>query len=162
MRRIVVCSCLAVPFFAQISANNPSDLRFEVASLKPSAGQRQGYGIRPAPGGQRYEAWNCPIKVMIEAAYRIKPEQIVGGPGWLNSDPYDMEAEAGKPSTSEELHQMLINMLVDRLQLKFHRGDRIMRRYALNVDKDGPKLTPHPDANAGTSSSIRRNQSFCT
>ena len=31
-----------------------------------------------------------PIKVMIEAAYRVKPEQIIGGPGWLDSDRYDM------------------------------------------------------------------------
>lgn len=149
VRRIAVCCCLAVPLFAQISANIPSDLRFEVASLKPSAGQWHGYGIRPAPGGQRYEAWNCPIKVMIEAAYRVKPEQIVGGPGWLGSDLYDKEAEAEKPSTSDELHVMLINLLVDRLQFRFHREHRDMRRYALTVDQAGPKLTPHPDANAG-------------
>lgn len=149
MFRLAVWCCLTVSLFAQTPASLPSDLRFEVASLKPSTGQRQGYGIRPAPGGQRYEAWNCPIKVMIEAAYRVKPEQIIGGPGWLDSAPYDMEAEAGKPSTSDELHGMLINMLVDRLQLKFHRDHRDMRRYALTVDKAGPKLTPHPDTDAG-------------
>lgn len=43
---------------------------------------------------------------------------------------------------------MLINMLADRLQLRFHREHKEMRRYALSVDKGGPKLTPHPGANA--------------
>ena len=30
-----------------------------------------------------------------------------------------------------------------RMQLKFHREQRDLRRYVLAVDKDGPKLTPH-------------------
>lgn len=148
MSRIARYALFALPMFAQMPARVPTDLRFEVASLKPSSGQRPGYGIRPAPGGQRYEAWNCPIKVMIEAAYRVKPEQIVGGPPWLESDRYDMEAKAEKPSSADELHVMLINMLADRLQLKFHREQKDMRRYVLSVYKGGPKLTPRLGANA--------------
>ena len=140
---------LAIPILAQSPGKIADTLQFEVASLKPTAAQRPDYGIRPAPGGQRYEAWNCPIQVMIQAAYRVKPEQIVGGPGWLRTDPYDMEAKAEKPSSADELHIMLMNLLVDRLALKFHRESRDMRRYSLTVDQGGPKLTPHPGANAG-------------
>ena len=44
---------------------------------------------------------------------------------------------------------MLINMLQDRVQLKFHREKKDMQMYALTVDKGGPKLTPHEAANAG-------------
>ena len=44
---------------------------------------------------------------------------------------------------------MLMNMLVDRLQLKFHREKREMQMYALTVDKGGPKLMPHEAANGG-------------
>lgn len=149
MRRMAFGCFLAVPLLAQLPSTLKSDLRFEVASFKPSTAGRKDYGIRPAPGGQRYEAWNCPIKVMLEAAYRIKPEQIVGAPGWFDSEPYDMEAKADKPASTDDLHAMLINLLVDRLQLKLHRESRDMRRYALSVDKDGPKLAPHPNANAG-------------
>jgi uncharacterized protein (TIGR03435 family) len=91
----------------------------------------------------RYVANNYPIKGMIMVAYRVKADQIVGSPPWLETDLYDMEAKADKPSSPDELHTMLMNMLVDRMQLKFHREQRDMRRYALTVDKDGPKLTPH-------------------
>jgi uncharacterized protein (TIGR03435 family) len=149
MHRLAVCVFFAVTLRAQAPARLPPDLRFEVASLKPSQGLEQGGGIRPAPGGQRYEATNCPIKLMIQVAYRVKAEQIVGGPGWLDTDRFDMEAKAERPSSADELHVMLMNMLVDRLQLKFHREKRDMQMYALTVDKGGPKLTPHEAANAG-------------
>jgi uncharacterized protein (TIGR03435 family) len=147
MHRIAVFVLLAAPLLAQAPAV-PADLRFEVASLKPSLPGASPNGIRPAEGGMRYIANNCPINLMIMVAYRVKRDQIVGGPSWLTTDLYDMEAKADKPSSPDELHTMLMNLLVDRMQLKFHREQRDMRRYALTVDKDGPKLTPHEAQNA--------------
>jgi uncharacterized protein (TIGR03435 family) len=149
MMRLAVSVLFGATLLAQAPGKIPADLRFDVSSLKPSDGSRQGGGIRPAPGGQRYEAWNCPIKLMIQVAYRVKAEQVVGGPGWIETDRYDMEAKADKPSNAEELHVMLINMLVDRLQLKFHQEKKEMAMYALTIDKGGPKLTPHEAANSG-------------
>ena len=147
-RLAAACVLLAASLIAQPSPAL-SSLRFEVASLKPSQSAERGGGIRPAPGGQRYEATNCSIKLMIQAAYRVKAEQIIGGPGWLDTDHYDMEAKAEKPSSPDELHVMLINLLADRLHLQFHQEKREMRRYVLTVAKDGPKLTRHDAANAG-------------
>ena len=144
MRRISLF-LLAIPLLAQAPDKN---LRFDVVSLKPSNGSRQDSGIRPAPGGQRYEAWNCPIKTMIQVAYRVKPEQVTGGPGWLDTDRFDMEAKAEKPSTTDELHVMLMNMLADRLRLKYHLEKKEMAMYALTAGSE-PKLTPHPSANSG-------------
>ncbi len=124
MYRSAVCALLAATLLAQAPVGIPPDLRFEVASLKPSTGKEEGGGIRPTPGGQRYVALNCPIKLMIQAAYRIKADQIVGGPGWLHTDRFDMAAKAEKPSSADELHVMLMNLLADRLQLKFHHEKR--------------------------------------
>jgi uncharacterized protein (TIGR03435 family) len=149
MYRSVVCVLGTALLLAQTPVKISPDLRFEVASFKPSTDQRNGYSIRPAPGGQRYEAINCPVNVMIQVAYRIKPDQIVGGPAWMNTDRFDMEAKAEKPSNADELHIMLMNPLVERLQLKFHHEKREMAMYALTVEKGGAKLTPHEAANAG-------------
>jgi uncharacterized protein (TIGR03435 family) len=148
MTRIAIF-LLAAPLLPQAPAGISPDLRFEVASLKPSTGMGGGGGIRPAPGGQRYVANNCPIKLMIQVAYRVKADQIVGGPAWLDTDQYDMDAKAEKSSNADELHVMLINMLVDRLQLKFHHEKKEMRMYGLTVDKGGPKVKAHEAANAG-------------
>jgi uncharacterized protein (TIGR03435 family) len=151
MRRpITACTIFAVASFAQAPARIPPDLRFEVASLKPSTGNQQGAGIRPAPGGQRYEAFNCPIKLMIQVAYRLKAEQITGGPGWLDTDRFEMVAKAEKPSSADELHVMLMNMLADRMNLKFHHEKKEMQMFGLTVAKDqGARLTPHEAANGG-------------
>ena len=149
MHRAAVCVLFAAPLFARAPAKISPDLRFDVASLKPSAPGGRGGGIRPGPGGMRYAANNCPIKTMIQVAYRVKAEQIIGGPGWLDTDQFDLDAKAEKPSNADELHVMLMNMLVDRMQLKFHHEKKEMRMYALTVDKSGPKVTPHEAANAG-------------
>src|SRR5580700_2143318 len=119
MHRVATSVFLAAALLAQAPPKIPPDLTFEVASLKPSNKQEPGGGIRPAPGGQRYVAINCPIKTMIMVAYRVKPEQITGGPGWLDTDLFDMDGRAERPSSLDELHVMLMNMLADRLQLKF-------------------------------------------
>src|SRR5258705_5569503 len=115
MDRFALCVLLAAPLLAQAPAKIPADLRFEVASLKPSEAQGPNGGIRPAPGGQRYVATNCAIRLMIQVAYRVKAEQIVGGPGWFDTDRFDLQAKAGKPSSPDELHGMLMNMMVDRM-----------------------------------------------
>ena len=96
MHRAAVCVLFAAPLFAQAPAKISPDLRFDVASLKPSAPGGRGGGIRPGPGGMRYAANNCPIKTMIQVAYRVKAEQIIGGPGWLDTDQFDLDAKAEK------------------------------------------------------------------
>src|ERR1700683_4772240 len=107
MHRIAVFVLLAAPLLAQAPAV-PADLRFEVASLKPRLPGAPPNGSRTAEGGMRYIANNCPINLMIMVAYRVKRDQIVGGPSWLTTDLYDMEAKADKPSSPDELHTMLM------------------------------------------------------
>jgi uncharacterized protein (TIGR03435 family) len=129
---------------AQAPAPVPPDLKFEVATIKPSPPLQPntpGFaGIRPAPGGQRYLANQCTVKTMLTVAYHVKVEQIVGGPEWLGSDRFEMNAKAEKPSSIDELHVMLVNLLNERFHLKFHHETKELPVYALSVDKDGAKL----------------------
>jgi uncharacterized protein (TIGR03435 family) len=67
----------------------------------------------------------------------------------MDSEGFDMNAKAERPSSLEELHAMLQDLLADRFKLRFHRENREMPMYALTVDKDGPKLTPHEARSAG-------------
>ena len=59
------------------------------------------------------------MRGFIYVAYRLKPEQVVGGPAWVDSDLFDMNAETAKPSTVDELHVLLQN-LAGRFKLQFH------------------------------------------
>ncbi len=82
--------------FAQTPANPPPDLKFEVASLKPSAPDVRGGQIKPSQGGERYIATGVSLKLMLQVAYRLKADQIVGGPSWIDTDRFDMQAKAGE------------------------------------------------------------------
>ena len=134
---------------AQAPAAAPTSLEFEAASLKPSQPGGRGGGIRPAPGGERYVASNATLKLLITVAYRIKEAQVVGGPAWIDTDLYDMNAKAERPSSIEELHMMLQNLLATRFKLRFHRQTKELPVYALLVDKGGTKLQPHQAQSAG-------------
>jgi len=94
-------------------------------------------------------ASNIPLKALIMVAYRIKPDQVVGGPEWVSTDPYDMNAKAERPSSIEELHVMLQDLLAERFKLRFHRETKELPIYALTVEKDGPKLQSHAARSAG-------------
>ncbi len=125
------------------------DLQFEVASLKPSRPGAEMGGIHPAPGGRRYIAAGAPLKMMLTAAYRIRTDQVSGGPGWIDTDHFDMNAEAEQPSSIEELHGMLRNLLRERFELQMHSETKERPVYALSVDKSGIKMTPHAIGSAG-------------
>lgn len=124
-------------------------LTFEVASLKRSQPSAASSEVRPA-GGRRYVGNQTPLRSYLYVAYQVRPEQIVGGPGWVDSELYDMNAEAEKPASIEDLHIMLQNLLTERFKLRFHYDAKEMQAYVLTVDKNGPKnLKAHPNATSG-------------
>jgi uncharacterized protein (TIGR03435 family) len=138
------------PFvWAQGPVATDTSLKFDVASLKPSPPGGIVSGTRVDPGGQTYRATNVAIEYLMTVAWRVKTSQIVGGPAWVTSDRYDIIAKAQRPSSVEELHTMLKNLLTERLQLKFHIETKQTPVYVLTVDKGGTKLTPHEAQNAG-------------
>src|ERR1700761_1944518 len=117
MTRLAVSLFLSMALAAQSPV--PESLRFDVASLKPSApGVHESATVRMAPGGQRYIGENASLKLMMIVAYRVKADQISGGPSWMDSERYDMNAQAERQSSIEELHVMLKNLLADRFKLQ--------------------------------------------
>jgi uncharacterized protein (TIGR03435 family) len=127
--------------FSQTSPANPGRLVFEVDSIKPAKPGGRGGGIRAMPGGQSYVATNASVKLMITLMYQLNDHQISGGPAWLDTDRWDIEAKADAPHTHEELHEMYRNMLADRFKLKFHWEKKDLLAYALVIDKSGSKVT---------------------
>jgi uncharacterized protein (TIGR03435 family) len=117
-------------------------LTFDVASIKPSQPGTGIYTIKPLPGGNGYTAQNAPVKLMIALMYKVPMRQITGGPDWIDTDRFDIEARAGHPSSVDDLHVMFQNLLADRFNLKFHKETKEGPVYALSVDKSGLKMTP--------------------
>jgi uncharacterized protein (TIGR03435 family) len=124
-------------------------LGFEVASIKRSQPGAAESGIRPAPGGRRY-AGNESLRSYLYVAYQVRPEQIVGGQRWVDSELYDLNAEAEKPSSIEDFYIMLQNLLTERFKLRFHYGAKEMQAYVLTAGNSGTKnIKAHPSASGG-------------
>jgi uncharacterized protein (TIGR03435 family) len=123
---------------------------FEAASIKPTPPQTAGRWIRMLSGSE-FAAKNHALQTLIAAAYDLNPRAISGGPGWVESDHYDILARtpgAARPNWNEQM-AMLRKLLADRFQLTFHREQKEMRYYALTAAKGGAKLkesTVSPDA----------------
>jgi len=85
---------------------------------------------------------NAPVRLLIENAYQVRPFQIIGGPDWINSEGYDVEAraEAGSTVTPQQTLKMLQALLEERFNLKVHHEARELPIFVLQVAKNGPKL----------------------
>jgi uncharacterized protein (TIGR03435 family) len=82
------------------------------------------------------------LKALIALAYDLNPRTISGGPDWMNSQKFVIEAVTPgdvQPTRMEQM-QMLRPLLVERFGLKFHRVGREFSIYELTVAKGGPKL----------------------
>jgi len=112
--------------------------QFEVASIKP-AGSRGLATIRPLPG--RLTA-NAPLRVLVQTAYQLQPFQVVGGPEWIGSEQYEVDAKAAGNPERAQLFLMLQSLLEERFQLQAHRESRELPMYALVAARGGLKLAP--------------------
>ena len=132
---------------APASANTQ---KFEVASIKacapgppvPKTKGPGGGGGRPSSSPGRYQSPCDTVMDLIRTAYGgFVP--ISGGPAWIKSDRYQIEAKA-EAGTSPRIMggPMLQSLLADRFQLKIHHETREVPVYALTVAKGGFKLQP--------------------
>jgi uncharacterized protein (TIGR03435 family) len=116
---------------------------FDVVSIHPSNRATLDGGIKPIPGDHGYTAQNFPVRLMIALMYKIPLRQVEGGPGWLDTDRFDVEARSDGPRSIDDLHTMYQNLLVDRFGLRFHHDVREGNIYALTIDPSGLKLKPN-------------------
>lgn len=117
---------------------------FEVASIRLSQSQpNAGTSFNVFPGG-RIRITNEPVKLLIRTAFQLQNSQIAGGPSWIETDRYDVEAKTDEALklTPGALSPLLRALLTTRFGLQFHRETRELPVAALVLDKNGPKLKP--------------------
>jgi uncharacterized protein (TIGR03435 family) len=115
--------------------------KFDVASIKPAAPGGRGMFIRPMPGG-RVNVTNMTVKQLIMIAYRMQPFQVSGGPAWIDSLHYDIEAKPDTPVKQSDWPVMLQALLADRFQVTLHRETKELPIYALVLARKDGKLGP--------------------
>ena len=125
---------------------------FEVTSVKLTDPNDRVRTADTSLASGRYYAKNQSLRSLIEVAYSPMPlpnglyldrERIVGGPDWIHSDRYTVEATAGRPATGLEMSRMLRRLLADRFKLKVHVESRERSVYELvrfNSSNAKPRL----------------------
>jgi uncharacterized protein (TIGR03435 family) len=133
---------------AQQSPAEPP-LAFEVASIKENHDVDNRVGIRFGPGS--FTATGVPLKMLISNAYNVRPFQISGGPNWISTEKYDIDAkmpdglydklkDVPDSERREKMGQLMQSLLADRFQLKVSHETREGPVYNLVVAKNGPLL----------------------
>ncbi|HWW96147.1 MAG TPA: TIGR03435 family protein [Edaphobacter sp.] len=146
IRQIAVAALIisASGVLGQSTTPRPKFDSFEVATIKPVDPDAKAGRYIIMQGNNRFVEKAYTLKLLIAAAYDLNPRTISGGPGWIESDHYDILAVTPgevRPSHDEQM-SMLRNLLADRFKLTFHREQKVFSIYELTVAKSGPKLKP--------------------
>lgn len=108
----------AAILFGQIAVAQPtSNPSFEVASIKLHS-QPITASYDPTVRGSEMVCMACSLRDMITAAYGVRDDQLAGGPNWLTTDHYDLEAKASgdAPLTRDRGIAMLELLVIDRAE----------------------------------------------
>ena len=117
---------------------------FDVASIKRHVSGDPRRYIRWFP--TFYEE-GLSVKDLVNLAYQVHDFEVTGGPGWIDSDRYNVEAKsethaAGNQEFVSLQRRRLQTLLRDRFHLAIHREAKELPIYELTVAKGGPKLQP--------------------
>jgi uncharacterized protein (TIGR03435 family) len=114
---------------------------FEVASIKRNNSGVGGGMMRRLPNGANLV--NVPLQMIIVQAYEIQSSQLEGGPSWIYSDGFDIQAKAERELKPPEFRELMRNLLAERFGLVTHTEQKTRPVYALvqvKTGKLGPKL----------------------
>jgi uncharacterized protein (TIGR03435 family) len=140
--RVVVLAAVVVAA-AAAQGTGQSATTFEAASVKRDA---SGFSapMRVVPAGDRLTITNVPLRQLIQMAYRAGTrDDVVGGPGWINDERYDVAAKADAPFTSSnEWQPKLAALLAQRFHLVIHTESRSGQTFTLVRMKDDGALGP--------------------
>jgi uncharacterized protein (TIGR03435 family) len=181
-RRVVLIAAAAaivLAVFIDGEARMKQRVAFEVASIRPNnldqvPGARGGNGgsvmangcaaIRPQIDPKRFAATGPTIFTLITWAYGVNithPDgcmglaqinRITGGPGWIKTDRWDIEATIpeGSPSYTQEqlrkgeypaLQKMILTLLEERLKLVVRREQKEVPAFELTAEPGAPRFT---------------------
>jgi len=135
--------CLALCSSVHGQTNSPgATSAFEVASVKPSASGAVRALLQAVPGRLLME--NFAPRTLIVLAYGVADYQVAGGPSWIGSDRYDVQAkaESGDATVQQMEGPMLQALLVERFKLEFHRETQQLPVYELTRVSGKAKLQP--------------------
>ncbi|HKH74434.1 MAG TPA: TIGR03435 family protein [Vicinamibacterales bacterium] len=145
MKNTFVAAFAAAAIIVVLNAQDIAPVPY-VASVKKNVG---GIGAQMRIAPAMISANGVPVRLLMRQAYgQLQDFQLIGGPPWISSDRFDIEAkiEGGGPMSPQVIQSVLRQILEERFALKVHREQRELPIYALVLARSdgrlGPNLTP--------------------
>ncbi len=148
MRPAMIALTVAAALFAQSPSFDAATVRINNSDSGATAfpGIRNGMLI----------GTNASLHQYLRVAYDLSESRIFG-PGWLDTDKFDITAKPPQGATPAEILQMLQALLNNRFQMTVHHEMRDLPVFEMTVAKGGLKMAlstpehpfPKPPANPG-------------
>jgi bla regulator protein blaR1 len=135
---------------SQAASSNLQGPVYSSVSIKPSkpaAGELYRAKMMVNLPDGRFTARDITLQRLIQLAYHIQDSLLVGGPDWVNTAKFDIDAKLD-PSVVAAMHKQMAEhnsgdlkvLLADKFKLAVHSENRILPAYDLVVDSGHPKL----------------------
>jgi uncharacterized protein (TIGR03435 family) len=159
MKKIALLIVIGTVMVGQTPVPEPANTTaaFEVAAIRPAKDDGSHDNDND---NDIVKIHNYTLKRLISRAWEIDMSQIYGGPNWIDSESYDINAKipAEFARSYKKVPEMMQNLLIERFQLVIHREPRQVSGYNLVVAKKGGRMeSARPDQK--DSSSMNSNNS---
>ena len=131
--------------------------KFDVVTVKRSPLDSPGKGLEFR--GRELVARDFNVDDMIMLGYGVHTKQVVGAPGWFNSELFDIEGIPDIPGVpnARQMASLMQDLLAQRFGLTIHHEQRQLSVFAITLAKGGPKLQVSPAAQDDQSGFAFRN-----
>jgi bla regulator protein blaR1 len=119
------------------------EAKFDVASIKPSSTPYPLSLVKAFTRSSSHGTFRVPgvtLHLLIQFAYQAEDYQVVGEPGWANTERYDIEAKTEDNASFEQMRPMLRSLLAERFNLAVHKDTKELPVYELTAAKGGLKI----------------------
>jgi uncharacterized protein (TIGR03435 family) len=146
LRAIVlfVMTAVSASWPSPLNARAQAEAKFEVASVKQNNSGDPRTGGRLA--GASFSMINEPLWRLIGEAYgdpqALPRDRIIGGPSWIDTDRFDIDAVSSAPLDRSRADLMLRHLLAERFKLAAHAETREMPVFALRFARRDGALGP--------------------
>jgi uncharacterized protein (TIGR03435 family) len=113
--------------------------KFDVSSIKVNTTGDPGWLLSPPRRGVE-KIVNLEMRKIIASSFRTQDKLILGGPAWLDTTRYNIDAKGADDVTDVVVWEMMRSLLAERFHLQYHLETRELMVYSLSVDRGGHKL----------------------
>jgi uncharacterized protein (TIGR03435 family) len=137
MLSIAILCALTDASMAQQPSSTPD---FEAASVKRNITGNPAWSISYTPDSLR--ATNATLSALIQSAYGIREDRLVGGPNWVRTTRFNVNGKAAQALPREQLRLMAQRLLESRFGVVLTREQRKGEVYALRLARGDGRMGP--------------------